>query len=106
MKIKQIAIAGVAETNSTQCEAMILALCEDGSLWITTNRNHPWERWPEPETAPLYDQLRAIQADIRTVREDYRGHVHFEGEQFDARLSAIGVALGDAISAARGANDG
>jgi hypothetical protein len=49
-KIIQITIAGTVENRSTQCEAIILALCEDGTLWETTNRERgsKWYQWPTP----------------------------------------------------------
>ena len=55
-RIVQVAIAGVAETWMTQCEAIVLALADDGSLWSTTNRDVPWSAFP-----PLPD--REVPAD-------------------------------------------
>ena len=47
-KIIQITSTGVDETSSTQCEAIFMALCDDGTLWAMNNRcmwnNNPWER--------------------------------------------------------------
>ena len=37
-KIIQIAACGVEENYTTQGEALIFALCDDGTLWRTDNR--------------------------------------------------------------------
>lgn len=37
-KIIQISSCAPAETQWTQCEAILFALCADGSVWFTDNR--------------------------------------------------------------------
>lgn len=37
-KVVQIAVCGVAATVGTQCEAILIALCDDGTMWQTDNR--------------------------------------------------------------------
>lgn len=54
MKIKQIAVCGVANVSSTQCNAMIFALAEDGNVYVTDDQlirrmgdEQVW--WPIPQ---------------------------------------------------------
>lgn len=49
-RIVQISTAGVDNTASTQCNWIITALCDDGSVWVCTN-NHGWQQWDDiPQT--------------------------------------------------------
>lgn len=45
-QIIQIAVAGTIENSMTQAEALIVALCNDGTVWSTTNRNSDWMKFP------------------------------------------------------------
>lgn len=45
-KIIQIATCGVANTRNTQCDQIILALCDDGTLWGKDNVSADWEQIP------------------------------------------------------------
>lgn len=35
----QIAASGVDQVSSTQCELIVIALCDDGTLWESNNRH-------------------------------------------------------------------
>lgn len=50
-KIIQIQSTGVVENSQTQCEMIVIALCDDGTLWKTTNRNmEDWvQLWNVPQ---------------------------------------------------------
>lgn len=55
-KIIQIAAAGVENTQSTQSSLAVVALCDDGSVWLTSEKEaHPWQ-WlgaiPQDEVGP------------------------------------------------------
>lgn len=52
-KIIQISTSGVENTMSTQCNYVVHALCDDGTLWIRTN-NHGWELQPD---VPQHDHI-------------------------------------------------
>jgi len=41
-KIIQISACGVQENGATQCEMMLHALCDDGTVWVGNNRSHVW----------------------------------------------------------------
>lgn len=41
-RVIQIAVTGVQENASTQCEMMLHALCDDGSIWWRDNRGSGW----------------------------------------------------------------
>lgn len=41
-KIVQIVACGIQENASTQCEMILHALCDDGTVWRTDNRNNEW----------------------------------------------------------------
>ena len=46
-KIIQITSTGVENTIQTQCNVMFMALCDDGTVWVTSDRilwdDNPWE---------------------------------------------------------------
>ena len=47
-RIVQVAIAGVTENAATQCEALIVARCDDGTVWLRGNRGTTrWEQIPD-----------------------------------------------------------
>jgi len=46
-KTIQIAIAGVENTASTQCNYITVALCDDGTIWEMANRRNEWQQLPE-----------------------------------------------------------
>lgn len=54
-KIIQIAITRMENTCNTQCNSIIVGLCDDGSVWtITDNNNSLWERLPDIPQDKLY----------------------------------------------------
>ncbi len=59
-RIIQIAVAGIIENAQTQSEAIILALCDDGTLWATTNRGHGWQQWDQPKDGEELGQEERI----------------------------------------------
>ena len=51
-KIIQICSAGVKQTNWTQCDYILTALCNDGTIWVWDFK-HPWNQIdpiPQDET--------------------------------------------------------
>ena len=59
-KILQIAAMGVENNHGTQCNAIVLALCDDGTLWeIRDNTSQPaWCQYPQiPQDETLRDRL-------------------------------------------------
>lgn len=54
-KIIQIATTQMENTYTTQCNSIIIGLCDDGSVWtITDNNNSFWERLPDIPQDKLY----------------------------------------------------
>ena len=57
-RIVQIAACGVDNVSSTQCAYMVLALCDDGTLWEQRNTSSAWQCLfsipdaPKPVEAP------------------------------------------------------
>jgi hypothetical protein len=55
-RIVQIAVAGVANTSSTQTDGIILALADDGSLWAagvdSYATENPWTRVTDLPSKP------------------------------------------------------
>ena len=48
-KIIQIAVSGVENTASTQCNYIVVALCDDGTVW-ETSASFPWQQYqPIPQ---------------------------------------------------------
>lgn len=45
-KIIQIAYGGVANTPRTQCNDKVVALCDDGTVWVLHDTNTEWYRLP------------------------------------------------------------
>jgi hypothetical protein len=41
-KIVQVSMCPVPNTNSTQCNALIVVLCDDGTLWQSDDRHPEW----------------------------------------------------------------
>ena len=70
-RIVGISSCGVNETSQTQCEAMLFALCSDGSVWMTDNRSMGRD-WSQVEEPPRGDGFS--DRDRETIREalDYR----------------------------------
>lgn len=53
-KIIQIATAGVNNTRRTQCDYIIIALCDDGTVWQYQPYTQEWEQTiaiPQPTTS-------------------------------------------------------
>lgn len=46
-KIVQITSCGVVNHYSTQCDMLLHALCDDGSLWVVSNAGEGWQRVAE-----------------------------------------------------------
>ncbi len=54
-KIIQIATTQMENTYHTQCNSIIVGLCDDGSVWtITDNVNTVWERLPDIPQDKVY----------------------------------------------------
>jgi hypothetical protein len=51
-KIIQIATCGVDNVQSTQCNAILYALCDDGSLFGRCNNDDAWWQVPSVPDAP------------------------------------------------------
>lgn len=45
-KIIQISSCGVENTMSTQCNLLVFALCNDGTVWASRNGDSSWESLP------------------------------------------------------------
>lgn len=45
-RIIKITSCGVAENSCTQCEMMLHALCDDGTVWEIDNRGAGWRPMP------------------------------------------------------------
>jgi hypothetical protein len=41
-KVVQLSVTGVANTVSTQCNWVCVALCEDGSMWVNRQCDDEW----------------------------------------------------------------
>jgi hypothetical protein len=57
-KIVQITATGVENTMGTQCDFMLVALCDDGTVWIKRgwSGDEIWYREPDiPQEAPHED---------------------------------------------------
>ncbi len=61
-KVVSVAVAGVEQNVFTQCEVLIVALCDDGTLWCADNRGWKWEQMPViPSTVGFPDKPRGGQ---------------------------------------------
>jgi hypothetical protein len=45
-RVVALNIAGVENTMYTQCEYVIAAACDDGSIWLIRNRDSEWFELP------------------------------------------------------------
>ena len=45
-KIIQIAVSGVKNTQETQCNYIVVALCDDGTVWDTSGTQPVWCGFP------------------------------------------------------------
>lgn len=53
-RVIQITATGVVENASTQCEFVLHALCDDGSIWWRDNRGSGWVRVSDiPDGEPI-----------------------------------------------------
>jgi len=44
-KVVQISVSGVANTSNTQSDYIVVALCDDGTVWEMLG-THPWQQLP------------------------------------------------------------
>jgi len=61
-RIVQIAACGVDNVSSTQCVYMVLALCDDGTLWEQRNTSSAWQCLSPIPDAPILAEAPSASA--------------------------------------------
>lgn len=71
-EIVQVAVSGVENHAGTQCNAYVVALCNDGTLWLRGDNGGAWERLPDIPQDPV---LAVPEPRHVTVRAQVRAEV-------------------------------
>ena len=92
-RITQITSCGVSNNQTTQCNAFIHALCDDGTVWLIRDNDGEWLQLPEipdaPELSETGQQLKAeIAAIVADIERDEKKGV-FEKDYYVNRLRQL-----------------